>query len=133
MKDTKFFEQALELVAPWKVLEVNMDVTAKKIEVNPINLKDERAEEFERLIQSELKTSRAWMLKESFAGFWQQKGRWHAEGYFSKWYSRAIRSRLEPVKKAAKSLKNHLGGLLNYFIHPITNAVTEGLDRKSVV
>ena len=33
MKDTKFFEQALELVAPWKVLEVNMDVTAKKVEV----------------------------------------------------------------------------------------------------
>lgn len=38
---------------------------------NPINLKDDRAEEFERLIQSELKTSRTWMLKESFAGFWQ--------------------------------------------------------------
>ena len=35
---------------------------------NPINLKDERAEEFERLIQSELKTSQTWMLKESFAG-----------------------------------------------------------------
>jgi len=31
---------------------------------------------------------------------------------------------LEPVKKAAKSLKNHLGGLLNYFIHPITNLTT---------
>jgi len=70
------------------------------------------------------------MLKESFAGFWQQKGRWHAAGYFSKWYSRAIRSRLEPVKKTAKCLKNHLGGLLNYFLHPITNAVTEGLNSR---
>jgi transposase len=97
---------------------------------NPINLKDERAEEFERLIQSELKTSRAWMLKESFVGFWQQEGRWHAQGYFSKWYSRARRSRLAPVKKVAKSLKNHLDGLLNYFIHPITNAVTEGLNSR---
>jgi transposase len=37
---------------------------------------------------------------------------------------------LEPAKKAAKSLKNHLGGLLNYFIHPITNAVTEGLNSR---
>src|SRR6201984_2369768 len=97
---------------------------------NPINLKDERAEEFERLIQSELKTSRAWMLKESFAGFWQQEGRWHAQGYFSKWYSRARRSRLEPLKKVAKSLKNHLNTLPNYFIHPITNAVTEGLNNR---
>ena len=33
MKDTKFFEQALELVAPWKVVDVNMDVAAKKVEV----------------------------------------------------------------------------------------------------
>ena len=33
MKDTKFFEQALELVAPWKVVEVNMDITAKKVEI----------------------------------------------------------------------------------------------------
>ena len=70
------------------------------------------------------------MLKESFAGFWLQEGRWHAQGYFSKWYSRARRSRLEPVKKVAKSLKNHLDGLLNYFIHPITNAVTEGLNSR---
>jgi transposase len=53
-----------------------------------------------------------------------------AEGYFSKGYSRAILSRLEPVEKVAKSLKNHLDGLLNYFIHPITNAVTEGLNSR---
>jgi len=33
MKDTKFFEQALELIAPWKVVDVNMDVAAKKVEV----------------------------------------------------------------------------------------------------
>jgi hypothetical protein len=54
---------------------------------------------FERLIQSELKTSRAWTLSESFAGFWQQEGQWsmHAESYFFKWYSCAMRSRLEPV------------------------------------
>ena len=32
-QDTKFFEQALELAAPWKVLEVNLVVTAKMVEV----------------------------------------------------------------------------------------------------
>ena len=29
----KFFEQALELVAPWKVVDVNMDLAAKRVEV----------------------------------------------------------------------------------------------------
>ena len=33
MKDTRFFEQALELVAPWKVVDVNMDLAAKRVEV----------------------------------------------------------------------------------------------------
>ena len=33
MKDTKFFERALELLAPWKVVDVNMDLAAKKVEV----------------------------------------------------------------------------------------------------
>ena len=33
MKDTKFFEQALELLPPWKVVDVNMDVAAKRVEV----------------------------------------------------------------------------------------------------
>src|SRR6201981_3478069 len=33
MKDTRFFEQALEVVAPWKVVDVNMDLAAKRVEV----------------------------------------------------------------------------------------------------
>ena len=33
MKDTKFFEQALELLPPWKVVDVNMDVAAERVEV----------------------------------------------------------------------------------------------------
>ena len=41
-----------------------------------------------------------------------------------------IRSRLEPVKKAARTLKAHLEGLLNYFSYPITNAVAEALNSR---
>jgi hypothetical protein len=37
---------------------------------------------------------------------------------------------LEPIKKVARTLKAHLDNLLNYFAYPITNAVTEGLNRK---
>jgi transposase len=97
---------------------------------NPENLEDHRFEGFKDLLAQNLKTARAWMHKENFRGFWEQEGIWAAEGYFKRWYASAIRSRLDPIKKAARSLKAHLPGLLNYFIYPITNAVTEGLNSK---
>ena len=97
---------------------------------NPENLQDDRFAHFEALLRENLKTSRAWMHKENFRGFWEQQSVWEAEGYFKRWYASAIRSRLDPIKKIARTLKAHLSGLLNYFIYPITNAVTEGLNSK---
>jgi transposase len=97
---------------------------------NPENLEDYRFEKFKELLKENLKTSRAWMHKENFRGFWEMESVWEAEGYFKRWYASAIRSRLEPIKKVARSLKAHLSGLLNYFLYPITNAVTEGLNSK---
>jgi transposase len=97
---------------------------------HPANLSDQRFEDFQELLKENLKTARAWLHKENFSGFWEQEGRWAAEGYFKRWYACAIRSRLEPIKKVARTLKAHLGNLLNYFAYPITNAVTEGLNSK---
>jgi len=77
-----------------------------------------------------LKTSRAWAIKESFTGFWQARNRAFAELIFEDWYGWAVRSRLKPVAKVAKMLKKHLAGLLTYFEYPITNAVSEGLNSK---
>lgn len=77
-----------------------------------------------------LKTSRAWAIKESFASFWQARNRAFAELIFDDWYGWAVRSKLKPVAKVAKMLRRHLEGLLSYFEHPITNAVSEGLNSK---
>jgi len=56
-----------------------------------------------------LKTAKAWAIKESA------------------W---AVRSRLKPVVKVARMIKRHLDGLLSYFRHRVTNAVSEGLNSK---
>jgi len=70
---------------------------------DPVNLDDARQESFAELAAENLKTSRAWMHKENFRDFWAQESRWEGEGYFKQWYGRAIRSRLQPIKKAANS------------------------------
>jgi transposase len=97
---------------------------------HPANLEDARFASFQELLRENLKTSRAWLHKENFRGFWEQESVWAAEGYFKRWYASAIRSRLAPIKKAARTCKAHLPGLLNYIRYRITNAVTEGLNSR---
>ena len=42
----------------------------------------------------------------------------------------ALGSRLEPIKKVARTLKKHLEGLPNYFEHRITNAASESINSR---
>lgn len=70
------------------------------------------------------------MHKETFAGFWEQPDDTHGLDFFRRWFGAARRSQLAPLKKTALTLQQHLLGLLNYFAHPITNALTEGFHSK---
>jgi len=89
-----------------------------------------RKEEFEQIRDSELKTARAWAIKESVRPFWSYTYPKNAEKYFKRWYFWATDSRLKPVIQAAKTLKRHLGNILTCFKHRITNAFTEGINSK---
>lgn len=75
---------------------------------NPINLSEERLEQFEEVLEGNLKTSRAWLVKENFSGFWDQEGRCQARAISRSGIVNAIRTRLEPIKKVARTLKKHL-------------------------
>jgi transposase len=97
---------------------------------NPENLSEERAAQFAVLQGQQLKTARAWYYKDFFRLFWESQSRWEAEGFFAHWYAGAIRCHLTPIKKVARTLKAHVEGLFAYVAHPITNAVTEGLNSK---
>jgi transposase len=50
--------------------------------------------------------------------------------FFSQWKRSVMRSRLTKVKAVAKTLSRHLVHLLTYFLHPITNAVSEGFNSR---
>jgi transposase len=95
------------------------------------SLPDKRCAEavaFRHLYQANLKTSRAWSLKESFAAFWEYRYPKSAENFFDAWTTRAMRSRIEPVKTVTKMLRRHRDGLINYTKHRITNAAAEGFN-----
>ena len=93
-------------------------------------IREDKREEFAALKESGLKTARAWAIKELLREFWECRNEAFAETHFERWYAWAVRCRLAPVAKVARMLKKHLGGLLAYFRHRITNAATEGLNSK---
>ena len=90
----------------------------------------ERGLEFSQLCERELKTARAWAHKEMFVEFWAQEGELEGHRFFKQWKASAMRSKLEPIKKVARMLSDHIGGLLNYFEHRITNALSEGFNSS---
>ena len=97
---------------------------------NQENLDEDSYYEVLTVQQADLKTGRAWAIKENFRHFWNYISRSWGKRFFDTWYSWAIRSRLDPIKKVAKMLKNHLEGLLNYFDHRVTNAMSEGFNSR---
>jgi transposase len=97
---------------------------------NPENLPEDLWMAFTPLKDSQLKTARAWAIKEQLRWFWEYKYRKNAEKFFDGWYNWATHSRLAPIIKVAKSLKNHIDNILTYFRHRITNATSEGTNSK---
>lgn len=97
---------------------------------NPENLSEDRWIEFEALKDQELKTSRAWAIKEQFRWFWEYRYAANARKFFKRWYGWAARSQLKPVVSVAKMLKRHLENTLTYFRHRITNAMSEGFNSR---
>jgi transposase len=84
---------------------------------------------FDEIKRLNLQTSRAWGIKEVFRSFWLCDTVQEARRYFDHWYGWAIRSRLEPVKKVARMCKSHLGNVLTFFEHRLTNGPIEGLNN----
>ncbi len=84
------------------------------------------------LLQSKLATGRAWMLKETFQDFWHYRSLTWASTFLDVWCTRALRSRIEPMKKVARMLRSHEHLLMNWFKAKgeISAGAVEGLNNK---
>lgn len=84
------------------------------------------------LLRTKLATGRAWMLKETFDHFWKYRSLTWAATFLDVWCERALRSRLEPMCRVARTLRSHQELILNWFRAKgeISNGPTEGLNNK---
>ncbi|MCF7855592.1 MAG: transposase [Candidatus Pacebacteria bacterium] len=53
-----------------------------------------------------------------------------AHAFFHKWYVLAVRSKLEPIKKVARTFKAHIAGIVSIFKHGFRNALAEGVNSR---
>jgi len=113
--------QALELKAMrWKLLRRGSRV------------RGHARRKLKALVTSKLATARAWILKETFEHFWSYRSLTWARYFLDDWTGRALRSRIEPMKKVARMLRSHQHLLFNWFKAKgeISSAVVEGLNNK---
>jgi transposase len=97
---------------------------------NPGNLSRKRQRSFKLLRESTLKTARAWAIKDLAMRLWNYVSRTWAEKRWKQWLSWAFRSRLEPVRKVARTIKEHLWGILNAIILKANNAASESINSR---
>ena len=96
------------------------------------NLTDAQRTKLADVLQYDLKSVRAYLLKESFQLFWDYKSPYWAEWFLKKWCARAMRSRLEPIKTFVRTLRKHQPLILNWFKakKEYSSGVVEGMNRK---
>ena len=99
----------------------------------PENLAEKQEPRLAELLQYNLRTVRAYLLKEDFQFFWEYHSPYWAGQFLDRWCMRTMRSRLAPMKKVVRSLRNHRELLLNWFRAKgaISAGVVEGFNNKA--
>lgn len=88
------------------------------------------------LLQLNLKTVRAYLLKEDFDDFWHYVSPYWAGRFLDNWCKKAMRSRIEPMKDIARSFRTHRNLILNWFKArkaAVSLGAVEGFNNKGKV
>ena len=87
------------------------------------------------LLRYNLKSVRAYLLKEAFQQLWDYNSPAWAGKFLDEWCRHVMRSRIDPMKKIARTLRRHRELILNYFHAQklLSSGVVEGLNNKAKV
>lgn len=99
----------------------------------PENLTARQAGNLTEVLRYNLRTVRSYLLREGFQMFWDYVSPYWAGQFLDNWCGRVMRSRIEPMKKVALSLRAHRELILNWFRakKAISAGVVEGLNNKA--
>ena len=98
----------------------------------PENLTDKQAVKLSELLQYNLRSIRSHLMKEDFQRFWQYSTAGWAGKFLDQWCNRAMKSKIEPMKKVARTIRAKRELILNWFRAGgmLSSGVVEGFNNK---
>jgi len=101
----------------------------------PENLTEKQDFKLRDLLKYNLKSVRAYLLKEDFDGLWTYVSPAWASKFIDKWTTRVMRSKIIPLKKIANTIRRHKSLILNWFKARglVSTGAVEGLNNKAKV
>lgn len=98
---------------------------------NPSNLTYKQQNDLKTLSKENRKLAKAYQMKLTLQDIYRTVSDIRiADICFKKWLSWAVRSRLEPIKKFARTVKSHYHGILQYFDSKLTAGLSEGTNSR---
>jgi transposase len=96
------------------------------------NLTDKQEVKLKEILKYNLKSVRAYLLKEDLHGFWDYVSPNWAGRFLDRWCLQVMRSKIEPMKKVAKTIRRHKPLILNWFRakKAYSSGIVEGLNNK---
>ena len=82
------------------------------------------------LLAANRKLFTVYVMKDDLKRLWAYSYRGAALRFWKEWYGRAIRSRIEPLKKFARNLRGYLYGILAHCRWPLHTSLLEGINNK---
>lgn len=101
----------------------------------PENLTTTQETKLADLLRYNLRSVRAYLLKEDFQQFWGYTSPTWAGKFLDSWTRQVMYSRLDPMKKVARMLRSHRELILNWFRvkGTVSQGIVEGFNGKAKV
>ena len=99
----------------------------------PENLTEKETVKLAEILQYNLQSVRSRLLREDFQQFWEYTHPGWAVKFLDQWCLRTMRSKIEPMKKVARSLREHRDLILNWFRAKgtVSSGSVEGLNNRA--
>jgi transposase len=82
------------------------------------------------LLSANKRLAIVYVLKDDLKHLWDYRYEGAALRFWKQWYQRAIRSRVEPLKRFARNLKERLEGVLAHCHWPLHTSRLEGINNR---
>ena len=125
----KLMQEALDKVRRQEANETDVLKRTRYLWLkNPKSLTARQRGKLASLKCHNLKTARAYQIRLTLQELFTQPNRETGEAFLKRWYFWATHSRLQPVIEAAKAIKRHWEGVLNWFGSQLTLGFLEGIN-----